>query len=72
MPLPGPSIFKPPHSTPWPHMLVKTCESMGAIPRHSIIKNTFNLTSKVPIAYHSLNNVSKFKVSSEIHPIAEL
>jgi hypothetical protein len=37
---------------------------MGAIPKYSIMQNTFSLTSKVPIVYSSLNNVKKSKVQS--------
>ena len=44
----------PSSATPYPHRLVQTYESTGAIPKHSIIKNTFNPTSKVPIVYSSL------------------
>jgi hypothetical protein len=61
------------HHIPLPglHRFVQKHESMGAIPSHSIMQNTFSLTSKVPIVYNSLNNVKspKFKVSSEIHVI---
>jgi hypothetical protein len=71
MSLPGLGIYK--HHIPLPgsHRLVQTYESMGAIPKHSIIQNKFSLISKVPIVYSSLNNVKspKFNISSEIHPV---
>jgi len=68
---PWAGIYKPSHSTPWPHWLVQTHESIEAIPKHTIMQNTFSPTFKVPIVCSSLNNVKspKFKVSSEIHPI---
>jgi hypothetical protein len=71
VPLLGPSIFKPTQSTPWSHRLVQTHESVGAIPKHSIMQNTLSPTSKDPIVYHSLNNVKipMLKLSSEVHLI---
>ena len=39
------------------YRLVQRYESVGAIPRHRIIKTTFSLTSKVPMVYSSFNNV---------------
>ena len=71
VPLLGPSIFKPTQSTPWSHRLVQTHESMGAIPKHSIMQNIFSSTSKFRVVYSNLNNVEspKFKVSSEIHTL---
>ena len=69
VPLPGPSIFKSWHSMAWPPEDLFKYESMGAIPKHSIMQNTFSPTSKVPIVYRGLNSVKspKFKVSSETH-----
>ena len=64
VPFPGPSIFKPLLPLSGPHRLVQTYESLGAIPWHRIMKNTFSPNSEVPIVHNSPNNVksSKFKV----------
>ena len=43
----GPFLFRPSHSTPW---FPQACSQ-------NIMQNAFSPTSKVPIAYHNLNNV---------------
>jgi hypothetical protein len=50
-------LLKSSYSIPGPHRLVQAHETIGAIPSHSIMQNTFSPTSKVFIVYHSLNNV---------------
>jgi hypothetical protein len=46
---------------PWSPIGLFEKESMGAISKHNIMKNTFNQTSKVPIVYSTLNNVKSSK-----------
>ena len=49
---------------PGSHGFAQTYESMGAIPKHKIMQNTFLPTSKVPIVSSCVNNV---KVLSVLH-----
>jgi hypothetical protein len=59
----GPCIVKPPHSIP--------CSPIGWFKHnHSIMRNTFSPTSKVPIVYHISKMFKSSKASSETHAIS--